>query len=105
MTGSALGSSSPSPKSRVRVSRGWSLWLYALISMRPADYPELRAAAQDRPLVVGAMSQKQLREAIIYPARAVGLDLEPGLVELLLHDMGGTARGDVHGDDRDNADD
>src|SRR6266545_2977557 len=32
------------------------------------DYPQLRAALQDAPLVVGPMSQTELREAINYPA-------------------------------------
>ncbi|WP_369258907.1 AAA family ATPase [Streptomyces sp. R35] len=53
-----------------------------------ADYPQLRSALQDRQLVVGSMTQTELREAIVFPAQAVGLDLEPGLVEVLLRDLG-----------------
>ncbi|MEO3783727.1 AAA family ATPase [Actinocorallia sp. B10E7] len=51
------------------------------------DYPQLRPALQD-PLVVTGMSQEQLREAIVYPAQAVGLDIEEGLTEILLRDLG-----------------
>ncbi|HSZ30685.1 MAG TPA: WD40 repeat domain-containing protein, partial [Pseudonocardiaceae bacterium] len=56
-----------------------------------ANDPDLRAALEDNPLVVGPMSDTELREAILYPAREVGLDVEPGLVELLLRDLAGTA--------------
>ncbi|MFE5021772.1 hypothetical protein ACFRAO_00195 [Streptomyces sp. NPDC056656] len=55
------------------------------------DHPQLRAALQDAPLIVGAMTQSQVREAIIYPAQDVGLDIETGLVDLLLHDLGTSA--------------
>jgi WD40 repeat protein len=55
------------------------------------SYPHLRAALQDNPLVVGPMSSTELREAILYPAQDVGLDVEEGLVELLLGDLGDTA--------------
>lgn len=55
-----------------------------------ADRPQLRAVLQDAPLVVGPMSEPELREAILYPAEAVGLEVEPGLVELLLRDLGAT---------------
>ena len=53
-----------------------------------ADYPQLHPALQDRPLVVGAMTGTQLKETIVYPACDVGLDIEPGLVEVLLRDLG-----------------
>ncbi|MEU9397624.1 WD40 repeat domain-containing protein [Streptomyces sp. NPDC048324] len=53
-----------------------------------ADYPQLRSALQDRQLVVGSMTRAELQEAIVFPAEAVGLELEPGLVELLLGDLG-----------------
>ncbi|MDQ3152244.1 MAG: hypothetical protein M3R63_11155, partial [Actinomycetota bacterium] len=55
------------------------------------NYPHLRTALQDNPLVVGPMSDAELRAAILYPAQEVGLDVEPGLVELLLRDLGDTA--------------
>ena len=55
-----------------------------------ADHARLRAALQDGQLYVGPMSQNELREAILYPAQDMGLDIEPGLVELLLSDLGAT---------------
>ncbi|WP_113979233.1 nSTAND1 domain-containing NTPase [Spongiactinospora rosea] len=48
----------------------------------------LRAALRDDPLLVGAMSAPQVREAIVCPAEDVGLEVEPGLVEVLLSDLG-----------------
>ncbi|KUJ37782.1 hypothetical protein ADL25_27270 [Streptomyces sp. NRRL F-5122] len=58
-----------------------------------ADYPQLRAVLQDGQLVVGPMTPIELREAILFPARAVGLEIEPGLAELLLRDLGTDAAG------------
>ena len=55
---------------------------------RCAAFPQLRDAVQRDQVLVGPMSTAELREAIERPARAVGLDLEPGLVELLLRDIG-----------------
>ncbi|MFJ9030440.1 hypothetical protein ACIRQP_18315 [Streptomyces sp. NPDC102274] len=55
---------------------------------RCADYPQLRSALQNRQIVVGPLSETGVREAIIFPAREVGLTIEPGLVELLLADLG-----------------
>lgn len=52
------------------------------------NHPGLRAALQDRPVVVGPMTEDELREVIVHPARDAGLDLEPALVELLLRDLG-----------------
>ena len=56
-----------------------------------ANDPDLCTALKDSPLVVRPMSATELREAILYPARDVGLDIEAGLVELLLRDLGDTA--------------
>ncbi|UBU18317.1 nSTAND1 domain-containing NTPase [Nonomuraea gerenzanensis] len=53
-----------------------------------ADFPALKAALQDAPVVVGAMSDEELREAITFPAQDVGLDIEPGLLHVLLRDLG-----------------
>jgi WD40 repeat protein len=55
-----------------------------------ANDTHLRTALEDNPLLVGPMSDTELREAILYPAQDVGLDVEPGLVELLLRDLGDT---------------
>ncbi|GAB2960823.1 hypothetical protein GCM10027184_05140 [Saccharothrix stipae] len=62
-----------------------------------ANDPVLRAALRDSPLVIGPMSEVELREAVLYPAQDVGLTVEPGLVELLLNDLG--AAGDAAGYD------
>ncbi|MGH3571639.1 MAG: helix-turn-helix domain-containing protein [Pseudonocardiaceae bacterium] len=50
-------------------------------------YPALLTALQ-APVALGPMSVQQLREIITGPARAEDLHVEPGLVELLLRDLG-----------------
>ena len=60
---------------------------------RCLDDPQLAVALQDDPLVIAAMTARELREAILVPAREAGLELEPALVELLLDDLGVTADG------------
>jgi WD40 repeat protein len=55
---------------------------------RCLDYPELAEALQERQMVLGAMTVAELREAVAQPARAVGLQLESGLVDLMLSDLG-----------------
>lgn len=52
---------------------------------RCAAYPEL---LQDGQVVLGPMRSAELRAAIERPAHAAGLPLEPGLVEMLLHELG-----------------
>jgi WD40 repeat protein/transcriptional regulator with XRE-family HTH domain len=52
-------------------------------------YPALLATVQ-APVVLGPMSPDQLREIITRPAEAEGLEVEPGLAELLLRDLGVT---------------
>jgi hypothetical protein len=52
-----------------------------------ARYPELRHALQALQVLVGPMSEGELRQAIRNPAIAAGLDLDPGLIELLLADL------------------
>ncbi|GAA2262540.1 MULTISPECIES: WD40 repeat domain-containing protein [Kitasatospora] len=61
---------------------------------RASGYPLLRTALEDRPVILGPLSEQGLREAILFPARSSGLDVEPGLVELLLHDLGATGGGE-----------
>lgn len=53
-----------------------------------ADFPQMRSALQEGQILVGPLSREGVREAILFPARATGLEVEPGLVELLLHDLG-----------------
>ncbi|MGH3930368.1 MAG: ATP-binding protein, partial [Pseudonocardiaceae bacterium] len=49
--------------------------------------PQLVTAVQAGQLTVGPMNEAQLREAIVEPARQAKVDIENGLVELLLHDV------------------
>ncbi|GAB2493162.1 hypothetical protein GCM10027187_70260 [Streptosporangium sandarakinum] len=56
-----------------------------------SDHPELRSAFHDGSLRVGAMSEAELREAVLRPAEKVGLSIERGLVELLFADLGVTS--------------
>ena len=51
-------------------------------------YPELLGAVQDNQFAVTSMSREELVEAVTGPARAAKLDLEPGLVGILLRDLG-----------------
>jgi WD40 repeat protein len=59
---------------------------------RCLDFPELADALQNRQMVLGAMSSAELREAVTNPAKAAGLQLEPGLVDLMLRDLGAQNR-------------
>jgi WD40 repeat protein/class 3 adenylate cyclase len=55
---------------------------------RCADYPQLAARMSDG-LLVGPMSEDELRAAIEHPAMVAGLRLEPGLSERILDDVAG----------------
>jgi WD40 repeat protein len=55
---------------------------------RCLDFPELAEALQNRQMVLGAMSAAELRDAVTNPAKAAGLQLEAGLVDLMLRDLG-----------------
>jgi WD40 repeat protein/DNA-binding SARP family transcriptional activator len=52
-----------------------------------AAYPAVARLAEQGLYLLGAMSQDDLRAAILSPARQVGLVVEPGLVDLLLRDV------------------
>jgi WD40 repeat protein len=52
-----------------------------------ARCPELLDALQDAQVVVGPMGQDELRSAIVEPARSAKLDIDDGLVELLLREL------------------
>jgi class 3 adenylate cyclase len=54
-----------------------------------AAYPRLAAALENRQVLVGPMSEEELRRAIERPAEHAGLLLEPGLVEGILRDVVG----------------
>jgi WD40 repeat protein len=50
-------------------------------------HPELADALQHRHMVLGPLTSAELREAVTAPARAAGLELEPGLTELILREV------------------
>ncbi|MFC7265607.1 nSTAND1 domain-containing NTPase [Streptomyces lutosisoli] len=50
-------------------------------------YPELADALQHRHMVLGPLTNAELREAVTGPAKAVGLELEPGLAELIVREV------------------
>ncbi|MEV6113439.1 AAA family ATPase [Streptomyces sp. NPDC052109] len=50
-------------------------------------YPELADALQHRHMVLGPLTSTGLREAVTGPAKAVGLELEPGLAELIVREV------------------
>lgn len=54
---------------------------------RCLDYPVLASALQHRQMVLGPMAPDELREAVLGPAKAAGLQVEPGLPELILRDL------------------
>ncbi|WP_328918089.1 MULTISPECIES: nSTAND1 domain-containing NTPase [unclassified Streptomyces] len=62
------------------------LGLRADFYSRALRYPRLAVALQQGQVPVGPMAPAQLREVIVEPARLAGLELEDGLVELLLAD-------------------
>jgi WD40 repeat protein/transcriptional regulator with XRE-family HTH domain len=53
-----------------------------------ANYPPLRKALAKHQEYIGAMNNEELRRSIEEPARRGRWELEPGLVDLLLHDVG-----------------
>ncbi|AOR33243.1 hypothetical protein BFF78_21175 [Streptomyces fodineus] len=50
-------------------------------------YPELADALQHRHMVLGPLTSTELREAVTGPAKAVGLELEAGLAELIVREV------------------
>jgi len=73
------------------------LGLRADFYAQAAAYPLLRDVLRDAPVLLDPMSEDELRQAIMFPARAVGLEIEPGLVEVLLRDLGVAQRDDRAG--------
>ncbi len=52
------------------------------------EYEGLRLTLEKHQANLGAMTQEELREAIITPAKNNGWDFQPGLVDLILQDIG-----------------
>ncbi|MGW0734398.1 nSTAND1 domain-containing NTPase [Streptomyces sp. NPDC002851] len=50
-------------------------------------YPELADALQHRHMVLGPLTTAELRKAVTGPAKAVGLELESGLAELIVREV------------------
>ena len=53
-----------------------------------AEYEGLRLILEKHQAYIGAMTQEELREAIVQPAENNGWDFQPGLVDLILGDVG-----------------
>lgn len=53
-----------------------------------SQFSNLRLALESQQKYIGPMNRDELRRAIEEPARQEGWDFEPGLVDLLLHDVG-----------------
>jgi WD40 repeat protein/DNA-binding SARP family transcriptional activator len=53
-----------------------------------AQYPELRDAVAQQQEYIGPMTMEELRRAIEEPARRAHWEFEPGLVDLILRDIG-----------------
>jgi WD40 repeat protein/DNA-binding SARP family transcriptional activator len=54
---------------------------------RCAAYPELSRLLAANHVLVGALSHEELRQAVVYPARRVGLHVEPELADALVDDV------------------
>lgn len=50
-------------------------------------WPVLASALQDNQVTVGPMTEDELWQAIVEPARLVGMDVENGLIDVLLRDI------------------
>ncbi|MEV4887798.1 helix-turn-helix domain-containing protein [Nonomuraea sp. NPDC055795] len=62
-------------------------------ALRQAELAEL---IQDRQIVVGPMTETELRRAIVEPARRARLNIEDGLVELILTDLAAPSSTDAY---------
>ena len=55
---------------------------------RCAAYPQFAEAIQDGQVIVEPMTESDLRLAVTGPAAAAGLEIEPGLVDLVMSELG-----------------
>ncbi|MFI9504745.1 hypothetical protein [Nocardia sp. NPDC052566] len=58
------------------------------------QYPLLAEAMRQASVIVGAMTEAELRDAIVRPAQACGLKVEPALVDIVLRDLDAATSGD-----------
>ncbi|MGP9020039.1 nSTAND1 domain-containing NTPase [Streptomyces sp. BR1] len=63
---------------------------------RCLGYPELADALQHRHMVLGPLTTTELREAVTGPAKAVGMELESGLAELIIREVSADGPRGVH---------
>jgi len=76
------------------VSAANSADVVVVVSLRADFYgecaidPEFAALLQDSQVLVGPMSRAELHRAVSAPAQAVGLFVEPGLADTIVHDAG-----------------
>ncbi|MFI6857408.1 hypothetical protein [Streptomyces sp. NPDC050416] len=87
---SPAGDGDPAPASVV-------LGIRADFYERCLRYPELADALQHRHMVLGPLTTAELREAVTGPAKAVGLELEPGLAELIVREVSADGPRGAHG--------
>lgn len=72
-------------------------WLRVVVTLRAdfitrfvgEDFPAFRKLLERRQLWLGPMSEDDLREAVVFPAKRRGAFFEKGLVEMILRDMRG----------------
>jgi WD40 repeat protein/energy-coupling factor transporter ATP-binding protein EcfA2 len=55
---------------------------------RCVEVPELVDSLESRCMVLGPMTRAEFRDAVTGPAKIAGLNIEPGLVDLIVNDMG-----------------
>jgi WD40 repeat protein len=77
----AAGDEGQSPRALIVVGLRADFYPHAL------RYPEMVAELERRQVLIGPMTQEELRSAITGPARKAGLDIEAGLTEILLRDL------------------
>ncbi|XVQ14225.1 helix-turn-helix domain-containing protein [Spirillospora sp. CA-255316] len=80
----ALSRPVPGTRNRILVVLGVRADFYG----QCLSHPELVAALRDGQFLLGPMTVDELREAVAGPAQAAGLELESGLLELLLSELG-----------------
>ena len=72
-----------------------ALDVHVVLVVRADEYavlttvPGLAETVENAQLLVGAPSEEELRRIVVEPARRTGVAVEPGLVDLVAHDVGG----------------
>ncbi len=79
----ALAEPAESSEPPIKVVIGMRADFYSQVSA----YAQLVSALQDNQILLGPMTTAEVTRAIVGPAGRAGLEIEPGLVELLLRDL------------------